>query len=119
MVLGDRPQGAIYVAWSGHSKTSRVQGMLVKPTAAKVEDDEAWARAMQTLRLAVQNSSRASLAFRNCLDVSQAYRRPFYRTRTKEKQKRFFLRRTRSTLCHQKKATTMILARQVVQNHEK
>ena len=41
MLLGDRPQAAIYVPWSGHSKTGRVQGMLVKPTAAKVEDDEA------------------------------------------------------------------------------
>ena len=40
MVLGDRPQGAIYVSWSGYSKTVRVQGMLVKPTAAKVEDDQ-------------------------------------------------------------------------------
>ena len=58
MVLGDRPQGAIYVAWSGHSKTSRVQGMLVKPTAAKVEDDEAWARAMQW--------AMADFGFQNC-----------------------------------------------------
>ena len=34
MLLGHHPQGAIYLAWSGHSKTNRVQGMLVKPTAA-------------------------------------------------------------------------------------
>ena len=39
MLLGDRPQGAIYLAWSGHSKTGRVQGMLVKPTAATFADD--------------------------------------------------------------------------------
>ena len=46
MLLGDRPQGAIYLAWGGHSKTGRVQGMLVKPTAATVADDVKWERAM-------------------------------------------------------------------------
>ena len=58
MVLGDRPQGVIYAAWSGHSKTGRVQGMLLKPTAAKLEDDEAWARAMQW--------AMADFGFQNC-----------------------------------------------------
>ena len=47
MLLGDRPQGALYLAWSGHSKTGGVQGMLVKPTAEKVADDACWERAMQ------------------------------------------------------------------------
>ena len=46
MLLGDREQGAIYLAWSGHSKTGRVQGMLVKPTAEMVADDAKWDRAM-------------------------------------------------------------------------
>ena len=45
--LGDHPQGALYLAWSGHSKTGGVQGMLVKPTAEKVADDAGWERAMQ------------------------------------------------------------------------
>ena len=47
LVLGDRPQGKIYLARSGHSKTGRVQGMLVRPTPAVVADDEKWERAMQ------------------------------------------------------------------------
>ena len=47
MLLGDRPQGALYLAWSGRSKTGRVQGTLVKPTAEKVADDACWERAMQ------------------------------------------------------------------------
>ena len=46
MLLGDRPLGSIYLAWGGHSKTGRVQGMLVKPTAATVADDVKWERAM-------------------------------------------------------------------------
>ena len=57
-MLRDHPQGAIYVAWSGHSKTGRVQGMLVKPTAAKVEDGAAWERAMQW--------AMADFGFQNC-----------------------------------------------------
>lgn len=36
-----------HVAWSGHSETGSAQGVLVKRTAAKVEDDETWERAMQ------------------------------------------------------------------------
>ena len=58
MLLGDRTQGAIYLAWSGHSKTGRVQGVLVKPTAAMVEDDESWERAMQW--------TMADFGFRKC-----------------------------------------------------
>ena len=46
MLLGHRPQEAIYLAWGGHSKTGRVQGKLVKPTAATVADDVKWERAM-------------------------------------------------------------------------
>lgn len=37
----------IHVAWSGHSETGSAQGVLVKRTAAKVEDDETWERALQ------------------------------------------------------------------------
>ena len=40
------PQGNIYVAWSGNSKTGRTQGVLVRPTKAKVEDDAAWRKAI-------------------------------------------------------------------------
>ena len=46
LVLADRPQGKIYVSWSGNSKTSRTQGVLVPPTKAKVEDDVAWRKAI-------------------------------------------------------------------------
>ena len=45
-VLADRPQGKIYVSWSGNSKTGRTQGVLVPPTKAKVEDDVAWHKAI-------------------------------------------------------------------------
>ena len=41
------PARVIYVAWSGHSKTGRVQAVLMKRTAAKVKDDKMWERAMQ------------------------------------------------------------------------
>lgn len=37
----------IYLARSGHSKTGRLQGMLVCPTPAVVADDAAWERAIQ------------------------------------------------------------------------
>ena len=46
LVLADRPQGKIYVSWSGNSKTGRTQGVLVPPTKAKVEDDVAWRKAI-------------------------------------------------------------------------
>ena len=46
LVLADRPQGNIYVSWSGNSKTGRTQGVLVPPTKAKVEDDVAWRKAI-------------------------------------------------------------------------
>ena len=58
MVLGDRLQGVIYLAWSGHSKTNRVQGMLVKPTAATVADDVKWERAMHW--------TMADFGYQNC-----------------------------------------------------
>ena len=56
--LGDRPQGAIYLAWSGHSKTGRVQGMLVRPTPAMVANDANWERAVQW--------AMADFGFQNC-----------------------------------------------------
>ena len=46
-VLADRPQGAIYTAWSGSSKTGRIQGVLVRPQRAQVERDVSWQRAIQ------------------------------------------------------------------------
>ena len=46
-VLADRPQGAIYAAWSGSSKTGRMQGVLVRPQRAQVERDVSWQRAIE------------------------------------------------------------------------
>ena len=45
-VLADRPQGAIYVDWSGNSQTGRLQGVLVRPQKAQVERDVSWRRAI-------------------------------------------------------------------------
>ena len=47
LVLGDRPRSTIYVAWSGHSGTGRVQGIQVQPTKTTQENDAAWAKAMR------------------------------------------------------------------------
>ena len=47
LLLGDRTHGSIYPARSGHSKTGRVQGMLVRPSPAVVANDEQWEWAMQ------------------------------------------------------------------------
>ena len=46
LALADRSRGNIYVAWSGNSKTGRTQGVLVRPTKAKVEDAAAWRKAI-------------------------------------------------------------------------
>ena len=46
-VLADRCQGSIYVAWSGNSKTGRVQGVVVRPTSAMVRDSKSWNRAVE------------------------------------------------------------------------
>ncbi|MEW8688732.1 MAG: hypothetical protein AB2556_23190 [Candidatus Thiodiazotropha sp.] len=47
LVLADRPQGTIYVAWYAHMKTSRIAGVRIKPTAHKVENDATWETTVQ------------------------------------------------------------------------
>ena len=47
LVLADRPQGNIFLAWYAHTKTGRVSGVYVRPKPAKVEDDSTWERAIQ------------------------------------------------------------------------
>ena len=46
-VLADRCQGTIYVAWSGNSKTGRVQGVVVRPTSAVAQNQKTWNRAIE------------------------------------------------------------------------
>jgi hypothetical protein len=47
LVLADRPQGQIFVAWYAHTTTGRVSGIRVRPTKAKVDDEASWERAVQ------------------------------------------------------------------------
>ena len=47
LVLADRPQGEIFVAWYAHTTTRRVSGVRVRPTKANVDDDQAWNKAVE------------------------------------------------------------------------
>ena len=42
LVLADRPQGHIFVAWYAHTGTGRISGIHVHPTPAKVRDEAKW-----------------------------------------------------------------------------
>lgn len=68
MVLADRPNGTIFAAWYGHSKTKRTAGARVAPTPAVVQDDANWERAVQW--------AMADFGFRRCpifrVDVLEA-----------------------------------------------
>ena len=46
LVLADRPQGHIFVGWFAHTKTVRIAGIHVHPTAEKVRDDAKWEKAI-------------------------------------------------------------------------
>ena len=46
LVLADRLQGHIFVAWCAHTKTGRIAGIHVRPTAANVRDDAKWEKAV-------------------------------------------------------------------------
>ena len=46
LVLADRPQGHIFVAWCAHTKTGRIAGIHVRPTPANVRDDAKWEKAV-------------------------------------------------------------------------
>ncbi|KAK3738127.1 hypothetical protein RRG08_027740 [Elysia crispata] len=45
LVLADRPQGTIFVAWYAHTTTGRVSGVRVRPTKANA--DASWERAVE------------------------------------------------------------------------
>ena len=47
LVLADRPQGEIFVAWYAHTTTRRVSGVRVRPTKANADDDQAWNKAVE------------------------------------------------------------------------
>ena len=58
LVLADRPQGHIFVAWGGHTKTGRIFGVHVPPTPTNVEDPARWEKAVQW--------AAADFGFRSC-----------------------------------------------------
>ena len=57
-LLADRPQETLWMAWSGHTKTGRVQGIVAKPSKNVLEAEGAWGRAIQWMM--------ADFGFRNC-----------------------------------------------------
>ena len=58
LVLADRPQSHIFVAWGGHTKTGRIFGVHVRPTPTNVEDPAKWEKAVQW--------AAADFGFRSC-----------------------------------------------------
>ena len=46
LVLANRPQGEVFVAWYAHTRTGRVAGMRIAPTQTTIEDDKKWERAV-------------------------------------------------------------------------
>ena len=46
LVLADRPQGHIFVGWFAHTKTGRIAGIHVHPTAENVRDDAKWEKSI-------------------------------------------------------------------------
>ena len=46
LVLANRPQGEIFVAWYAHTRTGRVAGVRVVPKTPVVENDKKWERAV-------------------------------------------------------------------------
>ena len=57
-VLGDRPNSTIYVCWYAHTKTRRISGIRIAPTAATIEDDKRWNKAIEW--------AICDFGFRNC-----------------------------------------------------
>ena len=57
-LLADRPQETLCMGWSGHTKTGRLQGIVVKPTPKTLEREGAWERAILC--------TIADFGFRNC-----------------------------------------------------
>ncbi|MEW8689065.1 MAG: hypothetical protein AB2556_24865, partial [Candidatus Thiodiazotropha sp.] len=47
LVLADRPQGSIFVAWYAHTTTGRVSSVWVWPTKANADKEETWERAVE------------------------------------------------------------------------
>lgn len=58
LVLADRPQGRIFVAWYAHTRTGRISGVHVRPSPAKVRDKQKWERAVSW--------AAGDFGFRNC-----------------------------------------------------
>ena len=46
LVVANRPQGEVFVAWYAHTRTGRVSGVRVVPKASVAEDDKKWERAV-------------------------------------------------------------------------
>lgn len=58
LVLADRPQKNIFVAWACHTNTGRILGIHVRPTEANVRDDAKWEKAVLW--------AAGDFGFRNC-----------------------------------------------------
>ena len=57
-LLADRLQETLWIAWSGHSKTVRIQGVVAKPSKKTLEAEGAWERAKRWMM--------ADFGFRRC-----------------------------------------------------
>ena len=58
LVLADRPQGSIFVAWYAHTTTRRISGVRVRPNKANADDDTTWENAVLW--------AAADFGFRSC-----------------------------------------------------
>ncbi len=58
LVVVDRPQGEIFVAWYAHTTTGKIAGVRVVPTKEKASDPDSWERAVQW--------AASSFGFRGC-----------------------------------------------------
>ena len=47
VILADRPQGKIFVAWYAHPTMGRIAGVRIRPTKANVDEDTCWEIAVQ------------------------------------------------------------------------
>ena len=47
LVLADRPQGSIFVAWYAHTTTGRVSGVWVRASKANADKEKDWERAVE------------------------------------------------------------------------
>ena len=57
-LLTDRSQETLWMGWSGHTKTGRLQGIVAKPSTKTLEEEGAWERTIHWMM--------ADFGYRNC-----------------------------------------------------